>query len=154
MVGLAIAPFLLGLVILPGMPEQVAFAFEYLSVKPEFLSLDYLVDLWPQTYTSFWGTFGWMNVSTPRWIAHVLNAITAAGLLGALALLVRRKWEANAISPLGSSLLVLWVTCGLGVIAFIRLNLGIRQPQGRYLFTALPALVIIVAMYMVIFILT
>ena len=146
MVSVALVPFLLGLALLPGMREQVVFAFEYLSVKPEFISLAYLVGLWPQTYTSFWATFGWMNVPTPRWIAHVLNAVTAAGLLGALALLVRGGWKEHGFSQSRSALLILWVVCGLGVMAFIRLNLGIRQPQGRYLFTALPALVILVAM--------
>jgi hypothetical protein len=43
-------------------------------------------------------------------------------------------------------LLVLWATCGLVAMGFIRLNLSMRQPQGRYLFAALPALVILVAM--------
>ena len=41
---------------------------------------------------------------------------------------------------------MLWVTCGLVAIGFIRFNLSVRQPQGRLLFAALPALVILVTM--------
>ena len=144
LVGVAIVPFLLGLLILPGMREQVAYAYTYLQVKPEFVSLKYLVGLWPQTYTSFWGTFGWMNVSTPRWIANSLTVITAVGLGGSLVLLVRDRLGSGLPSP-RHLLLVFWATCGLVAIGFIRLNLSMRQPQGRYLFTALPALVILVA---------
>ena len=74
LVGVAILPFLLGLLVLPGMREQVAYAYASLQARPEFMSLEYLAGLWPQTYTSFWGRFGWMNVGTPRWIADTMNA--------------------------------------------------------------------------------
>ena len=145
LVGVAIVPFLLGLLVLPGMRDQMAYAFTYLQVKPELISVEYLVGLWPQTYTSFWGTFGWMNVSTPRWIANTLTVITAAGLIGSLILLVRGK-QGSAMPSLRSSLLLLWMACGLVAVGFVRFNLSMRQPQGRYLFAALPALVVLVAL--------
>jgi hypothetical protein len=143
--GVAIVPFVLGLLVLPGMRDQLAYAYTYLQVKPELISLEYLVGLWPQTYTSFWGTFGWMNVGTPRWIANTLTVITAAGLIGSITLLVRGK-QGPAMPSLRPSLLLLWTACGLVAIGFVRFNLSMRQPQGRYLFAALPALVILVAL--------
>jgi hypothetical protein len=36
--------------------------------------------------------------------------------------------------------------CGLVVLGFLRFNLTVCQPQGRLLYTALPALVIMVAL--------
>ena len=143
---IAVVPLLLGLLFLPGLREQVVYAYEYLQVKPEFISLDYLADLWPQTYTSFWGTFGWMNVSTPRWIADSLTVFSAVGLIGAASLFTGRLWQRQHGSSCWRPLLLLWVTCGLVAIGFIRFNLAVRQPQGRLLFTALPALVILVTM--------
>lgn len=144
LVGLATLPFLLGLLVLPGLRDQVAYAYTYLRVKPEFISLEYLAGLWPQTYTSFWGTFGWMNVSTPRWIAVSLSVISAVGLIGAAAQLAGRFRQRQTGSSCWKSLLLLWVTCGLVAVGFIRFNLAVRQPQGRLLFAALPALVILV----------
>jgi 4-amino-4-deoxy-L-arabinose transferase-like glycosyltransferase len=141
----ALLPLLLGLLVLPGMREQVAYAYESLRVKAEFVSLAYLLDLWPQTYTSFWGQFGWMNVGTPRWIAHAMNAMTAVGLTGSLVALVRGTERAERAST-RPSLVMLWAAFGLVAIGFIRFNLSIRQPQGRLLFAALPALVVLAAL--------
>jgi 4-amino-4-deoxy-L-arabinose transferase-like glycosyltransferase len=142
----ALLPFLLGVWVLPGMGEQVAYAYESLQVRAEFVSLAYLVDLWPQTYTSFWGRFGWMNVGPPRWIAYVMNAVTAVGLIGSLIVFVRGTERAQRLPSLRPSLAVLWTACGLVALGFVRFNLSIRQPQGRLLFAALPALVILVAL--------
>lgn len=139
-------PFLLGVWVLPGMRDQVAYAYESLRVKAEFVSVAYLVDLWPQTYTSFWGRFGWMNVGTPRWIAHAMNAISAVGLIGSLVVLVRGTERAGWLSARRRSVAMLWAACGLVAVGFVRFNLSIRQPQGRLLFAALPALVILVAL--------
>ncbi len=143
--GVAIAPFLLGLLALPGLRDQVAYAYSYLRVKPELISLDYLAGLWPQTYTSFWGKFGWMNVDTPRWIADVLTSITAVGMAGSVVLLAR-DGERSRLSRCRQSLLLLWAAFVLVAIGFLRFNLSVRQPQGRLLYAALPALVVLAAL--------
>ncbi len=143
--GAAILPLLLGLLLLPGLRDQVAYAYSSLKLNPEFLSLDYLVGLWPQTYASFWGRFGWMNVSTPSWIAAVMSAITLVGLIGALVILGRRS-QPSQPPYVKRALALLWAACGLVVLGFLRYNLVVRQPQGRLLFTALPALLILVAL--------
>ena len=144
MLGVAVLPFLLGFLVLPGMREQVVYASASLQAKPEFMSWEYLIGLWPQTYTSFWAWFGWMNVGTPRWIAHALNLVTLIGLVASLVLLVRGRLQAKGPS-LRPALILFWATCGLVSVGFIRFNLSVRQPQGRLLFAALPALVVLVA---------
>ena len=87
-----------------------------------------------------------MNVSTPRWIAHAMNALTLLGLTGSVALLLAQRRQPSQLPSIRQSLLLLWAACGLVVIGFIRFNLSMRQPQGRYLFAALPALVVLVAL--------
>ncbi|MFN2244496.1 MAG: glycosyltransferase family 39 protein [Anaerolineae bacterium] len=142
----ALLPLLLGVLLLPGMGDQVAYAYESLRVKAEFMSVAYLADLWPQTYTSFWGRFGWMNVGTPRWIAHAMNAIAAVGLIGSLLVLVCGTERARRLPTMQPSVAMLWAACGLVAVGFVRFNLSIRQPQGRLLFAALPAFAILVAL--------
>jgi hypothetical protein len=143
--GVAILPYLLGLVALPELRDRAVYAYVALQPKAEHASWAYLAGLWPQTYTSFWGWFGWMNVGTPRWIAHALNGITAVGLIGSLVLLLRGRRGAQA-PALGPALSLLWAACGLAAAGFLCFNLAVRQPQGRLLFAALPALVILVAL--------
>lgn len=145
LIGVAVLPFLLGLLVAPGLRDQLTYAWTALRVKPGFISLEYLAGLWPQTYTSFWGTFGWMNVSTPRWIANSLTVIFAVGLIGSAAQLAHSSRRDQTEPLRGWLLLLLWVACGFVATGFIRFNLSIRQPQGRLLFAALPALVILVA---------
>ena len=145
LVSAAIVPLLLGLLYLPSMRDQVVYAYESLQPKPQFISLQYLASLWPPTYASFWGRFGWMNVATPSWIASAMNSVTLVGLIGSLVLMVRGKSQTQA--PMAKqSLVLLWVTCVLVALGFILVNLSVRQPQGRLLFPALPALVILVAL--------
>ena len=141
----AIVPLLLGLLFLPAMREQLAYAYVSLQPKSQFISLQYLAGLWPQTYSSFWGRFGWMNVATPSWIAVTLNGVTLVGVVGSLVLMVRGKSQIQ-VRTARQSLVLLWATCVLVALAFILFNLSARQPQGRLLFPALPALVILVAL--------
>jgi 4-amino-4-deoxy-L-arabinose transferase-like glycosyltransferase len=145
LVSTAIVPLVLGLMFLPAMREQVAYAYASLQPKPQFMSLQYLTSLWPLTYTSFWGRFGWMNVATPLWIADTMNAVTLVGLIGVLVLIVRGKSQIQA-PTVRQSLVLLWATCALVALGFILFNLSARQPQGRLLFPALPALVVLVAL--------
>lgn len=146
LVAVAVVPFLLGLVVKPGLRDQVVYAYKSLQLNPEFMSSAYVVDLWPQTYTSFWGTFGWMNVSTPRWIAGLFTVVYALGLVGAMAQCAGRVRQSQTGRSSWRPFLLLWVACGLVAIGFVRFNLAVRQPQGRLLFAALPALVILVGM--------
>ncbi|MGD2205703.1 MAG: glycosyltransferase family 39 protein [Anaerolineae bacterium] len=141
--GAALGPFILGLIFLPGMKDQLAFAREILRPKPEYLSLQYVIDLWPLTNASFWGRFGWMNIATPTWITRTLTLLALIGLVGSLALLLRGKHR-NA-GHRWESLLLLWIVCGLVLVGFVQFNFSVRQPQGRLLFPALSAFVILVA---------
>jgi len=137
--GAAVSLLVAGAVLLPGIRAQLAHAVKLLEPQPAYLTLAYVADLWPQTHASFWGRFGWMNVSTPLWTAAVLDAVALVGLAGSL------DWLRARQAPRGA-LLALWVCCGMLVIAFIRWNLCVLQPQGRLLFPALAAFCVLVAL--------
>ncbi len=143
--GAAALPFLLGLLFLPGLRDQMAYAYVSLAPNRDLFSLRYLADLWPLTRESFWGRFGWMNVSAPAWVAVAMTTITSLGLVGSLVLLWRRG-QLHEPEHLKRRLALLWMACGLVVFGFLCFNLTVWQPQGRLLFTALPALIILVAL--------
>ncbi len=143
--GAAMLPFLLGLPFLPGLRDQVTYAYASFEANPDYLSLKYLAGLWPLTRESFWARFGWMNVSAPAWVATAMTAIAFLGLVGGLVPLgpQSRRYEPERLKK---TLALLWSVCGLIVLGFLRFNLTVRQPQGRLLFTALPALIMLVAL--------
>jgi 4-amino-4-deoxy-L-arabinose transferase-like glycosyltransferase len=137
--GAAVSLLVGGFVLLPGVRAQLAYAVKVLEPQAGHLSLAYVASLWPLTHASFWGRFGWMNVSTPDWTASALDLVALVGLAGSIALLRTREIRPGA-------LLLLWVACGLVVIAFIRFNLSAFQPQGRLLYPALAAFAVLVAL--------
>jgi 4-amino-4-deoxy-L-arabinose transferase-like glycosyltransferase len=98
--------------------------------QPRFpgLSLDYLGRFLTTSFHSFWAQFGWMGVVAPDrlYLAYGLLVLTAVSGL----VLQRRLFREPAW------LLVL-ATVGAALLAFIGYNLAFEQFQGRYLFTAL-----------------
>lgn len=82
---------------------------------------------------SFVGVLGWMNVWLPApvyWLYGGLAVIAAAGVLRRL----REPWTLVALTFAG--------LCLLGIVVF---NMTFPQPQGRYLFAALPFLAYLAA---------
>ncbi len=89
-------------------------------------------------FFSFVGVFGWANILLP-FSAYV--AYAAGGLVAAAALL--RAWWQRQVPRLLVPVLLL---VGLSTLAVVvRINLQFTQPQGRYLFPALPALAVLAA---------
>lgn len=91
------------------------------------------------TFRSFWGQFGWMGVVLDSRIylgVGLFSALVAWGALWQLGEGIRNGVDPlfrDALILLGASLLI---TTGL----YLGYNLTFVQHQGRYLFTALPAL--------------
>jgi 4-amino-4-deoxy-L-arabinose transferase-like glycosyltransferase len=107
--------------------------------QPPFpgLTAAYLGEFATTTFHSFWAQFGWMALVAPDrlYVAYgVLTLLAVLGLMGA--------WRNLATPPW---LLVLGAL-GLAVAAYVAYNLSFKQFQGRYLFTALvPICVLLVA---------
>ena len=92
------------------------------------LSPEFLGGFLSTTFHSFWAQFGWMAVVAPDrlyWIWGVLTLIALAGLTTK-----RRHLR-------GPAWWLVLLTLGTAVVGYVGYNLAYEQFQGRYLFTAL-----------------
>ncbi len=137
---IALAPLGMGVAFLPSIRQQLAHAQATMTPRQDYMNWSYILGLWPQTNRSFWGTFGWMNILTPLWISRSLNLVALIGLAGSLLSLGSRQAKATK-----ATLVLFLIVCALVAIGFLRFNLAVRQPQGRLLFPALPAFIVLVA---------
>lgn len=97
----------------------------------------FFITTFPTTlFKSLIGVFGWMNVYLPESVYWIFGLLGLGGIAGFLRLFVSEKRLAIALLAVPL----------LGIAALAELNLTFTQPQGRYLFPALPALAIIIAM--------
>lgn len=85
------------------------------------------------SFKSFVGNFGWMSLQLPTWIYRVFAALFALAAVGMAAAWFRESRRRALLVVLVSAL-----PLSLSFLYYI--NLRFTQPQGRYLFTALPAL--------------
>lgn len=92
-------------------------------------------------FQSFWGQFGWMGVLMDGWVYGLLWAGFLFAVIGAIVAVVdfhRGRIQADSAGSLGLLLLFL---LGASIVAgFAWYNLRYFQPQGRYLFAAMPAI--------------
>src|SRR5262249_32326297 len=109
--------------------------------RAKYVSLDYVLGLWPLTLESFWGRFGWMNVRIAAWIAPVLNVLAAVGLASSAMLVV----GSHSVSTTSRRVIVLmFCNCLLVLAAFVVYNFADTQPQGRYLYPGIAAFAVLV----------
>jgi hypothetical protein len=101
---------------------------------PTLAELLYLLD---GALKSFWGVFGWFNITMEEWVYRVFEGaliLALAGLLVRASLYaVRRSWA----ELLRLAFLTLWA------ITFLVALVGwsqVRYPQGRLVFPAMPAI--------------
>jgi 4-amino-4-deoxy-L-arabinose transferase-like glycosyltransferase len=124
--------------------------------QPTTLGLygDYLTaatHLFPTLFRSFWGQFGWMATPMEPRTYNVLFVFTLFAL-GGLVLgkyqVASGKWQmANANYPTSNlqlQLLLVWLWLILALVLYY--NLEFYQAQGRYLFPALGAIAIVMAL--------
>ena len=100
----------------------------------------YFVSDFPRALAySFVGMFGWLSVLLPKWLSRAYLVFFAAAGAGVVIGTLRRRLEWRVVAVL--------VLAALGALAVVvRINLEFTQAQGRYLFTALPAFGILVAL--------
>ena len=107
--------------------------------QPRFagVSFDYVSQFLTISFHSFWGQFGWMAIVAPDRLYLIWGVLSVLGLIG-LALTWRRF-----IDPTWQLLLA---TVVVACVAYVGYNLSFVQFQGRYLFTALvPIAILLVA---------
>ncbi len=92
-------------------------------------------------FKSFWGVFGWFNISMEDEVYKVLALIMLLGAMGVVGFLytrsARRRWREGAPAV---GLLLLWIAAYiLGSAGYIQ----VMSSQGRLLFPAMPAVAIL-----------
>lgn len=108
-------------------------------VRHELLSRYIVVELPLHTAKSFIGNFGWQSLGLPWWLYGIYCGGLLLAALGLLHLLRRDP----AARPLALFLLLI---PALNLIVLLYLNLNYVAWQGRYLFPALPALGLLLAL--------
>lgn len=111
------------------------------AVDPKPITSPYFVDTFPVLlFESFIGRFGWgMNVILPDWIYLASGLFMLASLWGLGRRVVRNPSERRLA-------LVLLAVPLLSLASIVYLNLTFSIPFGRYLFPALPAMAVLMAL--------
>lgn len=108
-------------------------------IRHKEITSEYFYTQFPAlTYRSFIGTFGWMNINLPEWFYKAYLIIFIFALLGLL-FNFRKSYADSLLLGILSSIIV------LAFLLLIKINLMFNQPQGRYLFPALPAFALLIA---------
>ena len=94
---------------------------------------------WQGVWRSFWGVFGWFNLTLPGWLYGLYALLTLVPLAGLL-LRLRRREEGRGPQV---ALLVGWT---LLLLAALLHWAQMRYPQGRLLFPALSAVAVLMAL--------
>jgi hypothetical protein len=129
---LVIAPWLAHQVTTYGWTDPLALARHSAVVadQPRFPGLTpaYASDFAATSFHSFWAQFGWMAIVAPLrlyWIWGLLTAVAAIGLVLERRRLAMPVWQ------------LLLATVIAAFIAYVGYNLTFEQFQGRYLFTTI-----------------
>lgn len=93
-------------------------------------------------WRSYWGTFGWMNVSMPDWAYWGIGVIACLSLIGWLWTVVRAEWSESIVRQM---MLWMFLLVLLQEAYVIALNTRCNEScfQGRYMFPAIAPVAII-----------
>jgi 4-amino-4-deoxy-L-arabinose transferase-like glycosyltransferase len=104
------------------------------TITSAYFRTEFPVLLWH----SFIGVFGWFDVIPPYWLYRFFGAIGLLGIIGYAFHLVQHPADRRPA-------LVLLSVPVLALLAVIEYNLTLSQPQGRFLFPALTAIAVVIA---------
>ena len=97
----------------------------------------------PSLWFSAWGVFGWFNSQLPDWAFGIYTGLVIGALVGGvLALRQRRRYSWHQLEPIGA--LAIWA--GLTFVGVLRWESVVSAFQARLLFSALPAMSILLAL--------
>lgn len=136
-----VAPWTLRNIVLYGDPlaERAMYqAVGQIIVEKSFFDPFFYTEFPRLLTTSFIATFGWMNVSVPGWVYLLWIGLGVVGLIFAAGEWFRGRLTTRLV-------LICLSFIVLSLIVVVRINLQFTQPQGRYLFPALPALALLTA---------
>ncbi len=136
-----IAPWLIRNQLLYGDPLANGAMLNVVSliVDHKSITAPYFTQVFPSLlYRSSIGLFGWMNLPSPDWVYWLYGALIVGALVG----YVWRFFARNVDLRLT---LILFTIPLLNLAVTVYINLTFSQPQGRYMFPAMPALAFLTA---------
>ncbi len=103
-----------------------------------------------ESFVSYWGVFGWMNVLADEFYYTLVHVLTIIGVVGAVLFVLRAAWRAGTLRqhrwPAGL-LLLGWIVATLGLLVWWTRT--VAGPQGRLLFAAIAPISVLLAMGLV-----
>ncbi len=120
-------------VVVAGQPRTLDLYHDYFTAATYFI---------PILFRSFWGQFGWMGVLLDSRIYDGLFYFSLCALIGLLLFLVRHRLTRT----LGNQLILLLAWFIFMLAGTVSYSLEFFQAQGRYLFPALGAVAILLAL--------
>jgi hypothetical protein len=103
------------------------------------LDLSYWLGWGTRLFRSAWALFGWMQVPTSEKVYQVWSALCQLGLVGMVVYAAWRKLDVRALA------LVAVVAGAFATVVYYNVTTDV-QPQGRFLFVAVAALVTLLAL--------
>ncbi len=126
--------------VLYGDPFGLDLMFAVLPKRAQGPALSELLRLLDGAVKSFFGVFGWFNIAMEPWTYTIFMAGLAVGVLGLVRLLFLRVRSRRWSELLRIALLGMWSAAYL--VALVGWTQA-RYPQGRLLFPAMPAMVLL-----------
>lgn len=104
------------------------------------LTSPYFYTIFPaQLSQSFVGVFGWMNLWMPLWVYLLYGVIGLLAIGGLIWGWLQHKLDRRLI-------LIILIMPILNLLVVVNINLSFDQPQGRYMFPAIAAIGLLVAL--------
>ena len=97
-----------------------------------------------ESFVSYWGVFGWMNVLTDEFFYVLVRILSLLGIVGTLLFLLRVRWQVGSLRNhrwSAIALLLVWIL--LMLVSLASWTRTITGPQGRLIFPAIAAISIL-----------
>jgi 4-amino-4-deoxy-L-arabinose transferase-like glycosyltransferase len=97
-----------------------------------------------ESFVSYWGVFGWMNVLTDEFFYTLVRVLSILGGVGAVLFVARVRWRLGTLRDHrwpAVLLLLIWIATMLASLA--SWTRTITGPQGRLLFPAIAAIAVL-----------
>lgn len=147
MAGWLVAPIVVSLslyyLIFPQARQALEFSQLALHIRPDMLKWSMVADGLPLLRDLFWARFGWANVIVPQLWTQIPTVMGLGGIGMSIGTIIYDQRTGRLSATIWRQFAILVLATGLVVIGFIRYNMSLFTPQGRYLFPALGPIVIL-----------
>jgi hypothetical protein len=142
---LLVAPWSIRNIVLYGDPFASGHMYEAVSgmiYERSWFDVHHVTTLPRELFKSFVAMFGYVSVKLPKWGYAIYLAVMLFAMSGLIGVLRRFKSDGAAVRAVFVTLAI--IACNYLVV--LRINTQFDQPQGRYMFPSLPAVMLALAL--------